>query len=65
MISDELQEALRTKICQVTGIHNFVPYKPGTMVCTGCGIFAKVGAMYMQTGNQDHLIISQTKGETK
>ena len=51
MISDELNKALRIKICQATGIHNFVPYKPGTMICSGCGIFAKVSAMYMQTGD--------------
>ena len=60
MISDELKKALRTNVCQATGIHDFVPYKPGTMICSGCGIFAKVGAMYMQTGDPEYLL---NKGE--
>lgn len=55
-LSNELKNNLRKKICQVTGIHNFIPYKPGTMICTGCGIFAKVGAMYMQTGDPKYLM---------
>ena len=65
MIPDELKKALRTKLCQATGIHDFVPYKPGTMICSGCGIFAKVGARYMQTGEPQYLIIDKKEGETK
>lgn len=56
MISDELKKALRTEVCKATGIHNFIPYKPGTMICSGCGIFAKVGAMYAQTGDPEYLL---------
>ena len=59
--TDELKKALRSKICQATGIHNFVPYKPGTMICEGCGIFAKVGAMYMKTGDPVYLKICEEK----
>lgn len=61
MISDELKKALRTKVCQATGIHDFVPYKPGTMICSRCGIFAKVGALYMRTGDPDYLIVEGDK----
>ena len=64
MISNELKNDLRKKICQINGIHNFVPYKPGTMICEGCGILAKVGAMYMKTGDPEHLIIDKKEGET-
>lgn len=63
MIPDELRKALKIKECQAFGIHNFVPYKPGTMICSGCGIFAKVGAMYMQTGDPQYLIIDKKEGE--
>lgn len=59
MISDELKKALRTKVCRATGIHNFIPYKPGTMICEGCGILAKVGAMYMKTGDPNYLKIGE------
>lgn len=34
------------KDCKNYGDHNFVPYKCGTVQCTKCGKFAKVG--YMQ-----------------
>lgn len=55
-LSNELNNDLRKKICRATGIHDFIPYKPGTMICSRCGIFAKVGAMYMQTGDPEFLM---------
>lgn len=64
MIPDELKKSLSTILCQATGIHDFVPYKSGTMICSGCGILAKVGAVYMNSGNPDDLIIDEKEGET-
>ena len=54
-MNEELKKTLRRVYCEAAG-HDFVPYKPGTMICSRCGIFAKVGAMYMRTGNPDDLI---------
>ena len=53
---NELLKKIESMVCESTGIHDFVPYKPGTMICSRCGIFAKVGASYMQTRNPDDLL---------
>ena len=52
---EELNKTLRRAYCEAAG-HHFVPYKPGTMICSWCGIFAKVGALYMQTRDPDDLL---------
>ena len=40
------------KECKNYSDHNFVPYKVGTVKCTKCGKFAKVGYMTRQGGKQ-------------
>lgn len=55
----ECAKKLYAMVCESTGIHDFVPYKPGTMICSRCGIFAKVGALYMQTRNPDDLLFEK------
>lgn len=38
--------------CKFTGVHSWIKSeKEGTIVCKYCGIFAKVGAMYLTTGD--------------
>ena len=59
-LKKQLSKALRSVYCEAAG-HDFVPYKSGTMICSLCGIFAKVGATYMRTGNPDDLIVEGDK----
>lgn len=48
--------------CKFTGVHSWVKSeKEGTMVCKYCGIFAKVGAMYLTTGDDQYLKIGDQK----
>jgi len=59
-LKKQLSKTLRSAFCEAAG-HDFVPYKPGTMICSHCGIFAKVGAMYMKTGDPDYLKVEGDK----
>ena len=60
-LKKQLSKALRRAFCEAAG-HDFVPYKPGTMICSRCGIFAKVTATYMRTRDPDDL---KVEGERK
>ncbi len=60
---NELFKNFGVMVCESTGIHDFVPYKPGTMICSRCGIFAKVGALYMRSNNQDDLKVEGKKNK--
>ena len=58
MISD-IETEFKT-ICKLTGIHDWIKSeKEGTLVCRRCGVFAKVGAVYMRTDDEKYLRIER------